>query len=147
MTMEARTTTVPVADVIPRLDRLAADISAIREDLRHLGAIQLVSPQVTRWVRKVNAVLGNSVSSQAERAQVVAGVPDPLRHAVAAECYRTNGNITFGWVAAIAGILTFEVPDLLRAYGVEPDESPLSPEEMSEQVALIKEHRYGATRQ
>ncbi len=57
-----------------------------------------------------------------------------------AECYRTNENITFGWAATIAGLFTWEVPELLRAYGVEVDESPLSPEEMTEQVSSILQH-------
>jgi len=44
-----------------------------------------------------------------------------LCHTVAVECYRTNENVTFGWVASIAGVLTLKVPDLLRAHGVKPE--------------------------
>jgi hypothetical protein len=72
-------------------------------------------------VRKVNAAINDSMLSAEERMRVVEDVPAPLRHAVAAECYHTNENITFGWVAAIARVLTLEVPNLLRAHGVQPE--------------------------
>jgi hypothetical protein len=50
-----------------------------------------------------------------------------------------------GWVAAIAGVFTWEVPDLLRVFGVEADETPLTADEMVEQVALIRENRHDST--
>ncbi len=55
-----------------------------------------------------------------------------------AECYRTNENITFGWAATIAGLFTWEVPELLRAYGVEPEfttNMEMTAEAMDEEIA------------
>ena len=77
--------------------------------------------QVMEWVRKVNVAINDETLTSEERMELINGIPAPLRHAVAAKCYRTNENITFGWTAAIAGVLSFEVPDLLRAHGVEPE--------------------------
>lgn len=116
MSSEVKTVAAPTAEVLQRLDWIAAEVSAMREEL-----IRPPSVQVAEWVQKVNEAINDPTLSQEERTNVVQSVPAPLCHAVAAECYRTNENVTFGWVATIAGVLTFEVPDLLRAHGVEPE--------------------------
>ncbi len=112
---------VPRADVLRRLDRLIAEMSAVREELSRLEVARPPSAQVVEWAQKVNAAINDQTLSPEERMEVINSVPAPLRHAVAAECYRTNENVTFGWAATIAGVLSFEVPDLLRAHGVEPE--------------------------
>ena len=142
MVSEAKTMTLPAANVLRRLDRLMAEMSAVREELAHLEVGRPLSAQVVEWVQKVNTAINDPTLNPEELEAAVEAVPSPLRHVVAAECYRTNDNVTFGWAATIAGIFTWEVPDLLRAFGVEPDETPLTTEEMSEQVALIRQHRY-----
>jgi len=111
----------PIANVLERLDRLMAEMSAVREELTRLELPHMPSMQVAEWAQKVNAAINDPTLSQKEREEVVKSVPTPLRHAVAAECYRANKNVTFGWVAAIAGVLALEVPDLLHAHGVEPE--------------------------
>ncbi|MEE8390029.1 MAG: hypothetical protein V3S14_04435 [Anaerolineae bacterium] len=141
MTSEVKTMAVPTAEMLQRLDWIAAEVSAMREELT-----RPLSAQVAEWVQKVNEAINDPTLSQEERTNVVQSVPAPLRHAVAAECYRTNENVTFGWVATIAGVLTFEAPDLLRVFGVEPDEKPLTAEEMNEQVALIRQHCHDSAR-
>ncbi len=147
MVTEAETIAAPMADVLHRLDRLAAEVAAVREELSRLKAPRPISTQVSEWAQKVNAAIDDPTLSPEERTEVIDSVPAPLRHAVAAECYRTNENITFGWVAAIARVFTWEAPDLLQIFGVEPDETPLTAEEMDEQVALIRQHRHDSTRQ
>jgi hypothetical protein len=142
MASEAKTMTVPAADVLQRLDWIVAEVSAMREELTRPR-----SALVVEWVEKVNAAINDPTLDPEGRMEVVNDVPAPLRHAVAAECYRTNENVTFGWVATVAGIFTWEVPDLLQVFDVEPDERSLTAEEMSEQVALIRRHRYDSTRQ
>jgi len=121
MASEAKTMAVPRADVLRRLDRLIAEMSAVREELSRLEVARPPSAQVVEWAQKVNAAINDQTLSPEERMEVINSVPAPLRHAVAAECYRTNENVTFGWAATIAGVLSFEVPDLLRAHGVEPE--------------------------
>jgi hypothetical protein len=147
MATEAETITAPMADVLHRLDQLAAEMAAVREELSRLRAARPVSAQVIEWAQKVNAAIDDPALNPEERTKVIESVPAPLRHAVAAECYRTNENITFGWVATIARVFTWEAPDLLQVFGVELDETPLTAEEMNEQVALIRQHRYDSTRQ
>lgn len=108
---------VDVDQLIAGLDRLAAELVAMKEQLARLRP----SAEVTKWAQRVNQAINDPALSPEERKEVVRSVLAPLRHAVAAECYRTNENVTFGWVATIAGVLTLEVPDLLRAHGVEPE--------------------------
>ena len=133
MTSEVKTMAVPTAEMLQRLDWTAAEVSAMREVLTRPP-----SAQVIEWVQKINEAINDPTLSQEERTNVVQSVPAPLRHAVAAECYRTNENVTFGWVAAIAGVLTFEAPDLLRAYGVEPEFTSMTAEEMEEEIAVLE---------
>ena len=121
MTVKAETMAAPTVNILHRLDRLMTEMVAVREELSRLEAARPVSAQVIEWAQKVNAVLNDPTPSPEKRTEVIDGVPAPLRLAVAAECYRTNENVTFGWAATIAGVLTLEVPDLLRAYGVEPE--------------------------
>jgi hypothetical protein len=147
MVTEAETMTAPMADVLHRLDRLAAEVAAVREELSRLKSPRPISAQVVEWAQKVNAAIDDPTLKTEDRTKVIENVPAPLRHAVAAECYRTNENITIGWVATIARVFTWEVPDLLQVFDIEPDETPMTAEEMDEQVALIRQHRYDSTRQ
>ena len=134
---------VDIGQLTAELDRLVAELLTVKEQVERLRP----SDDVVEWAERVNRAIGDPVLGSEERTEVVQRVPAPLRHAVAAECYRSSENVTFGWVASIAGVLTFEVPDLLRAFGVHPDETPLTAEEMDEQVALIRQHRHDSTRQ
>jgi hypothetical protein len=145
MTVKTETMATPMAGakVLRRLDRLAEEVAALREEVARLRVAPTPSARVVEWAEKVNGAIDDLALSAEERQALIDDVPAPLRHAVAAECYRTNENITFGWAATIAGVFTWEVPELLRAYGVEVDEISLSPEEMTEQVSLILQHAHG----
>lgn len=95
MASEAKTMTVPMANVLRRLDRLVAEMSAC------------------------------------------AGGADPCGSDASAfgAGRRVGAEGEYGWVAEVAGIFTWEAPDLLRAHGVEPDETPMTAEEMDRRCA------------
>ena len=136
MVME-RVERVNVDQLIAGLDDLVAKLVILKEQLARLRP----PVEVIKWAQRVNQAINDPALSPEERMKVVEDVPAPLRHAVAAECYRTNENVTFGWVAAIAGVLSFEAPDLLRAYGVEPEfttDMRMTAEEMDEEIAALE---------
>ena len=91
--------------------------------------------QVTEWTARVNAAIDDPALTPEQRQAVIDTIPAALRPAVAAECYRTNENVTFSWVAVIADTFTWEAPALLRAHGIEPDYTPMTAEEMDEEWA------------
>ncbi len=93
----------------------------LRERGSQRQAARPVSASIDKWAKRVNAAINDPTLSAVERKHIIARIPSPLRHAVAVECYRTNENVTLGWVATIADILTLDAPDLLRAHGVEPE--------------------------
>jgi len=128
------------ARVLQRLDRLVEDVAALREEVACLEVTQAPPEQVVKWAKKVNDVINAPAKSAEERQAVIAEVPAPLRHAVAAECYRTNENVTFGWAATIAGVFTWEAPELLRAHGVEPElttDMVVTSEEMDQEITAL----------
>lgn len=135
--MAAKTLETSMADVLGRLDRLAMEVAAVREQISRLSTARSLPAPVSEWVRRVNAAIDDQTLDDEKRQAIIKSVPPPLRHVVAAECYRTNESVTFGWVAEIAGILTFEVPDLLRAQGVEPEFTSETSEEMDEEIAAL----------
>lgn len=138
--MKAETMAAPTVDMLHRLDRLMTEMVAVREELSHLETARPVSARVVEWAQKVNAAINDPAMSPEKRTEVVDSVPAPLRHAVAAECYRTNENVTFGWAATIAGVLTLEAPDLLRSQGVEPEFTTnmgMTVEEIDEEIAAL----------
>ena len=118
--MDASAATIPTTDVLKRLNRLLSEITVIRKELEGFQQVRPVSASVVEWAERVNATINDPVYRK-DRDRVIARIPAPLRHAVAVECYRLNKNVTLGWVAAIAGVLPLEAPDLLRAHGIEPE--------------------------
>jgi len=137
MATKVRALEAPTTDVLGRLDQLAAEVAAVREQISRLGTARSLPALVSEWVRRVNAAISDQTLGDDERRAIIKSIPPPLRHAVAAECYRSNEDVTFGWVAEIAGILTFEVPDLLRAHGVEPEFASQTSDEMDEEIAAL----------
>ena len=122
-----------VDQLITRLYRAVAELVTLKEQFTRLRP----PAKVAKWAQLVNRAINDPTLSPEGRAKVVEEVPAPLRHAVAAECYRTNENVTFGWAESIAGVLTFEVPDLLRAHGVEPEFADMTAEEMDEEISAL----------
>lgn len=142
MTVKTETMATPMSDakVLQRLDRLMEEMAALREEVARLRAAPTPLARVIEWAEKVNAAIDDPALSAEERRAVIDDVPAPLRHAVAAECYRANENVTFGWAATIAGVFTWEVPDLLRAHGVEPEFTTnmrVTAEDMDQEIAAL----------
>lgn len=103
--IEERTKTkegsLPWDKVLDRIEALVEDVTALRDEIAH----HISSPSdVVEWASRICAAIENESLTDKERRQIVKSVPPTLRHAVAAECYRTSENVTFGWVAAIAGV-------------------------------------------
>lgn len=140
MAVKTETRAAPTTKMLRRLDRLMEEMAALREEVAQLEATHTPSPQVVEWAEKVNEAINDPTLSAKDRQEVIDNVPAPLRHAVAAECYRTNENVTFGWAATIAGVFTWEVPELLRAYGVEPEfatDMEMTVEEMDKEITAL----------
>ncbi len=137
---KARAATTTDTEVLQRLDQLMEEMAMLREEVARLEQARTPSPQVVEWAEKVNQAIDDPSLSAEERQTVIDAVPAPLRHAVAAECYRSNENITFGWAATIADVFTWEVPDLLRAHGVEPEFTTtmeVTAEEMEQEITAL----------
>ena len=132
-----------------RVEHAERDLAQVRATLREFrasGALRPVSQAVAEWAQRINEAINAPALTADQRRRIVHSVPGALRHAVAAECYRTNVNVTFGWVAAIADVLALDVPALLQAHGVEPDLSasaPATADEMDATWARYEELRRG----
>lgn len=128
----------PWNQVLSQIDAMVENLTTLRDEIAHHISSP---PDVTEWAGRICATIENESLTDKARRQIVESVPPPLRHAVAAECYRTNENITFGWVATIASVFTWEVPDLLRAHGVEPEftaDMSITAKEVDEEIAALE---------
>lgn len=96
------------------------------------GKILLCGDSMLKWVE---------VKMPSDREQCdafMATIPDNLRQAVAAEVYRLNDKVTLARAAEIAGVFTWEMADVLREYGVEPEYAEVTVGEMERQIALLE---------
>ena len=109
------------------------------ETVVHLISEPDSKAQVVEWAVRVNAAIDDPDLTPEQRQAVVDTIPAALRSTVAVECYRTNENVSFSWVAAIAGTFTWEAPALLLAHGVEPNYTPMTAEEMDAEIAILEE--------
>jgi len=88
------------------------------------------------WVEAINyALLTGRDRDQCDAFNSL--IPSELRSAVAAKVYQTNKEVTLARAAEIAGVFSWEIADVLRDYGVEPEYCQATKEEIEQEMVLL----------
>lgn len=149
MTIQKRTTTAqkeeditpqPLAKVLERLEHLSAEIAELRREVMAIELLVVTPQGVDEWARVINHALANS-DTREQSDVLIALLPPELRKAVAAEVYRTNSEVTLARAAEIAGVFSWEITDVLRDHGVEPEHCQATKEEIEQEMALLGDQR------
>lgn len=149
MTIQKRTTTAqkeeditpqPLAKVLERLEHLSAEIAELRREVMAIELLVVTPQGVDEWARVINHALANS-DTREQSDVLIAFLPPELRKAVAAEVYRTNSEVTLARAAEIAGVFSWEITDVLRDHGVEPEHCQATKEEIEQEMALLGDQR------
>jgi len=89
------------------------------------------------WVETINYTLLTSRDGDQCDA-FISLIPPELRPALAAKVYQTNKEVTLGRAAEIAGVFGWEIANVLRAYGVEPEYCQATREEVEKEIAKLE---------
>jgi len=133
---EESTTPQPLAKLLERLDHLSAEIAELRREVMAVELLVVTPQGVAEWARVINHALANS-DTREQSDVLIALLPPELRKAVAAEVYRTNSEVTLARAAEIAGVFSWEIADVLRDHGVEPEYCQATKEEIEQEMALL----------
>lgn len=146
MTVQGRTTRTvnakentplqPLARILERLEHLGAEIAELRREIMAVELLVVTPRGVDEWARVINHALANSDTREKCDA-LIALLPPELRKAVAAEVYRMNSEVTLARAAEIAGVFSWEIADVLREHGVEPEYCLATEEEIEQEIALL----------
>ncbi len=131
------TTMAVVDETLVKLDHFAAEIATLRRDLIILRHFVVLPHSAADWARVINRAL----ETAPEREQcdaLIATIPPKLRRAVAVEVYRLNDQLTLARAADIAGVFTWEMADVLREHGIEPETPEVTVAEMERQMTLLE---------
>lgn len=126
----------PLAKVLERLDHLSAEIAELRREVMAVELLVVTPRGVDEWARVINHALANS-DTREQSDVLIALLPPELRKAIAAEVYRTNNEVTLARAAEIAGVFSWEIADVLRDYGVDPEYCQATKEEIEHEMALL----------
>lgn len=126
----------PLARVLERLDRLNVEIAELRREVMAIELLVVTPRGVDEWARVINHALANS-DTREQSDVLIALLPPELRKAVAVEIYRTNSEVTLARAAEIAGVFSWEIADVLRDHGVDPEYCQATKEELKREMALL----------
>jgi predicted HTH domain antitoxin len=126
----------PLAKLLERLDYLSAEIAELRREVMAVELLIVTPRGVDEWARVINHALANS-DTREQSDVLIALLPPELRKAVAVEVYRTNSEVTLARAAEIAGVFSWEIADILRDHGVEPEYCRATKAEIEQEIALL----------